>query len=92
MANKPIMRGIRLDEHYDSVLGDISSVIDMAKRSAARSVNFMMTAAYWLIGRRIIEFEQTPVLWERQCIMQWMCWRMLPSKLRPTKKRAHALR
>jgi hypothetical protein len=26
--------------------------------SAARSVNFIMTAAYWLIGHRIIEFEQ----------------------------------
>jgi len=29
-----------------------------APGSAARSANFIMTAAYWLIGRRIIEFEQ----------------------------------
>ena len=43
---------------YDSILGDISTVIDTARRSAARSVNCAMTAAYWLVGRRIVEFEQ----------------------------------
>jgi hypothetical protein len=47
-----------LEVHYDYILGDISNVIDMAKRSAARSVNCIMTAAYWLIGRRIVESEQ----------------------------------
>ena len=47
-----------LDIHYDSILGDISNVIDAARRSAARSVNCIMTAAYWLIGRRIVETEQ----------------------------------
>lgn len=44
--------------HYDSILGDISQVIDTARKSAVRSVNNLMTAAYWLIGRRIVEFEQ----------------------------------
>ncbi len=48
-----------LETHYGSILGDISSVIDAARRSAARSVNSIMTAAYWLIGRRIVEFEQS---------------------------------
>jgi hypothetical protein len=47
-----------LEVHYDSILGDISHVIDAARKSAARSVNCIMTAAYWLIGRRIIEYEQ----------------------------------
>ena len=51
-ANRP---GRSLDVHYESVLGDISNVIDAARRSAARSVNCIMTAAYWLIGRRIVE-------------------------------------
>jgi predicted nuclease of restriction endonuclease-like (RecB) superfamily len=45
-------------QHYDSILGDISDVIGMARGFAARSVNSIMTAAYWLIGRRIVEFEQ----------------------------------
>jgi hypothetical protein len=29
-----------------------------SQRSVARSVNFIMTAAYWQIGRCIVEFEQ----------------------------------
>jgi predicted nuclease of restriction endonuclease-like (RecB) superfamily len=54
----PIKPGARLDEHYDSALGEIAAVIDAARRAAARSVNCLMTAAYWLIGRRIVEIEQ----------------------------------
>jgi predicted nuclease of restriction endonuclease-like (RecB) superfamily len=54
-ANRP---GSSLDVHYDYILGDISNVVDAAKRSAARSVNCIMTAAYWLIGRCIVESEQ----------------------------------
>jgi len=58
MMKKPIRRDNSLEVHYNSVLGDISKVIDAARRSAARSVNYIMTAAYWLIGRRIVESEQ----------------------------------
>ena len=43
---------------YDSILGDIIHVIDAARRSAARSINCVMTAAYWMVGRRIVEVEQ----------------------------------
>jgi hypothetical protein len=34
------------------------AVIEDARRAAARSVSAVMTATYWLIGRRIIEQEQ----------------------------------
>ena len=47
-----------MEVHYESVLGDISNVIDAARKSVARSVNCIMTAAYWLVGRRIVESEQ----------------------------------
>ena len=40
---------------YEAVFGDGSKIIDAARESAARSV----TAAYWLIGHRIVEFEQS---------------------------------
>lgn len=46
------------DSAYDAILGEISEVIAAARRTAARSVNSVMTAAYWLIGRRIVESEQ----------------------------------
>ena len=48
-----------LDAPYQAVFGDVSKIIDAARESAARSVNAAMTAAYWLIGRRIVEFEQS---------------------------------
>ena len=44
---------------YEAVFGDVSNIIDAARESAARSVNAAMTAAYWLIGHRIVEFEQS---------------------------------
>ena len=47
------------DVPYQAVFGDVSKIIDAARESAARSVNAAMTAAYWLIGRRIVEFEQS---------------------------------
>ena len=47
------------DASYRAVCGDVSKIIDVARESAARSVNAAMTAAYWLVGRRIVEFEQS---------------------------------
>jgi hypothetical protein len=38
MTRKPIKPDSTLETHYDSVLGDISKVIDAARSSAARSV------------------------------------------------------
>jgi len=58
MTKKELKPGSTLDTHYDYILGDISKVIDTARSSAARSVNYIMTAAYWFIGCRIFEFEQ----------------------------------
>ena len=36
----------------------IRSIIESARASAARSVNTTQVAAYWLIGREIVEEEQ----------------------------------
>lgn len=43
---------------YGLILGDIARVIAVARNAAVRSVNSVMTATYWLIGRRIVECEQ----------------------------------
>lgn len=43
---------------YSGIHGDIVALLDAARRAAARSVNALMTASYWEIGRRIVEFEQ----------------------------------
>ena len=56
---KPIVKTDELDAQYQSIFGDVSSIIDEARQTAARSVNAVMTAAYWMIGQHIVEFEQS---------------------------------
>ena len=56
---KPILTDDKLDAQYQAIFGDVSRIVDSARQSAARSVNAVMTAAYWMIGRRIVEFEQS---------------------------------
>jgi len=43
---------------YNIVHSDIVLLLDAARLAAVRSVNAVMTATYWEIGRRIVEFEQ----------------------------------
>ncbi len=43
---------------YDQVFGTVVELLESARRAAARAVNALMTATYWEIGRRIVEFEQ----------------------------------
>ncbi len=43
---------------YDAVLADVVRLVDAARRGAVRSVNAIITATYWAIGRRIVEQEQ----------------------------------
>lgn len=43
---------------YRGMHGDIVALLESARRTAARTINALMTATYWEIGRRIVEFEQ----------------------------------
>src|SRR5262245_57953451 len=43
---------------YGTLVAGISELLDQARCSAARTVNRLLTVAYWDIGRRIVEFEQ----------------------------------
>jgi predicted nuclease of restriction endonuclease-like (RecB) superfamily len=43
---------------YGAVLADVVRLIETARGAAARSVNAVMTATYWAIGRRIVDHEQ----------------------------------
>ena len=46
------------EARYRSAFAETFQIVEAARRLAARSVNSTMTAAHWLIGRRIVEFEQ----------------------------------
>ncbi len=43
---------------YSSLFSGVSELLEAARRASARTVNAFMTATYWEIGRRIVEFEQ----------------------------------
>lgn len=58
MTKRPMKQRKSVEADYKSILGDVAGLIEAARRSAARSVNSIITAAYWLIGRRIVEHEQ----------------------------------
>jgi len=44
MRRKPKSEAEKLDAPYESIFGDVSKIIDTARRSAVRSVNTVMTA------------------------------------------------
>lgn len=46
------------DPRYPGLLNDLSGLLESARRASARAVNALMTATYWEIGHRIVEFEQ----------------------------------
>jgi predicted nuclease of restriction endonuclease-like (RecB) superfamily len=47
-----------VDPQYDVLLAGIAAALDQARRAAVRSINAVMTATYWEVGRRIVVFEQ----------------------------------
>lgn len=47
-----------LPASYAGIHSGIVELLDAARLAAARSVNALMTASYWEIGRRIVEAEQ----------------------------------
>lgn len=40
------------------MMSDVAALFESARRTAAQAVNAVLTAVYWEIGRRIVEFEQ----------------------------------
>jgi len=45
-------------ENYEAIRAGIVDILKAARSMAARNVNSLMTATYWEIGRRIVQFEQ----------------------------------
>ncbi len=42
---------------YQDLQAGIVTLLEAARAAAARSVNALMTASYWEIGRRIVEAD-----------------------------------
>ena len=60
MKKKPHQKAILQtpSAEYGGLIGGIAELLETARRASARTVNALMTATYWEIGRRIVEFEQ----------------------------------
>ena len=52
------MKRISKAQNYSTLITDLASLIEQGRRTAVRYVNAALVATYWLMGRRIIEFEQ----------------------------------
>jgi predicted nuclease of restriction endonuclease-like (RecB) superfamily len=44
---------------YHKLFNSVVSLIEQARLNAIRSVNSVLTSTYWLVGRRIVEHEQS---------------------------------
>jgi hypothetical protein len=44
--------------NYNNIRAEIVELLNAARSAASRSVNAVMTATYWEIGRRIVQSEQ----------------------------------
>src|SRR5512135_2529572 len=51
-------RSLAVLDGYDGMLRDLVGLLEDARRAAARSVNAVMTATYFAVGRRLVEEEQ----------------------------------
>ncbi|GFP20348.1 hypothetical protein HKBW3S03_01850, partial [Candidatus Hakubella thermalkaliphila] len=52
------MINITKTQNYSRLITDLASLIEQGRKAAVRHVNTALVATYWLIGRRIIEYEQ----------------------------------
>jgi predicted nuclease of restriction endonuclease-like (RecB) superfamily len=57
MPNKKKKNIIIAKNDYSILITDINDLLESARKYSARSVNSILTAAYWFIGRRIVEYE-----------------------------------
>ena len=52
------MKRVAKAQNYSSLITDLASLIEQGRKAAVRYVNTALVTTYWLIGRRIVEFEQ----------------------------------
>jgi hypothetical protein len=57
-GTKPAKRSPVPTVAYPGLVDDIGTLLETARHATARAVNSVMTATYWEIGRRIVEYDQ----------------------------------
>ncbi len=49
---------MRSPRSYNELLSGVVELLEQARKASVRSINAVMTATYWEVGRRIVEYEQ----------------------------------
>jgi len=52
------MKNIPKPQKYSNLITEIVSLIEQGRKTAVRYVNTALVVTYWLVGRRIVEYEQ----------------------------------
>jgi predicted nuclease of restriction endonuclease-like (RecB) superfamily len=52
------MKNLTKTQNYSNLITDLASLIEQGRKAAVRYVNTALVATYWLMGRRIVEYEQ----------------------------------
>ncbi|MBT9170910.1 MAG: hypothetical protein DDT18_01266 [Actinobacteria bacterium] len=52
------MKKLTKTPNYSRLITNLASLIEQGRKAAVRYVNTALVATYWLIGRRIVEYEQ----------------------------------
>jgi predicted nuclease of restriction endonuclease-like (RecB) superfamily len=58
-ARKPRLKQKIMQGSYRELLRGVVTLIEQGRISSVRSVNAVLTSTYWLVGRRIVEHEQS---------------------------------
>src|SRR6266540_3748823 len=58
MKKRSLIKKSSTPSGYTSVLADVAHLLEDARPASVRTANAIMTATYWEVGRRIVEFEQ----------------------------------
>ena len=58
MKKRPSTTALAKPAAYTGLVSGIGELLEAARRASARVVNSFMTATYWEVGRRVVEFEQ----------------------------------
>jgi predicted nuclease of restriction endonuclease-like (RecB) superfamily len=48
---------VQLKNNYSMLVEDLSGILEAARTASSRAVNSILTSTYWLVGRRIVDFE-----------------------------------
>jgi len=52
------VKRISKSQNYSTLITDLASLIEQGRTVAVRYVNTALVVTYWLMGRRIVEYEQ----------------------------------